>query len=186
MLMYWIERTSLQWMYSSEQLDSDGSVIWSGCQKKEYPTIFCTGSLSMAKGQEACPAKTGCPVSLRMQLSLQVSLTSLWKLQNNKQQIGYSGGVSYVEKRSFYAAQATPTTRRRPFQVQVSKIQCWSCIPIYRFYLNGTTHIIPLTSIQNYNRYSIQLNLYLFKYSHFKVLVYIVASRSVSKLDISK
>ena len=29
--------------------------------------------------------------------------------------------MSYIVKKSFYAAQATPTTRRRPFQVQVSE-----------------------------------------------------------------
>ena len=50
-------------------LDLDGSVMWSGCQKKEYPTIFCTGPLSMAEGKEAGLARTGCPVSVTMQLS---------------------------------------------------------------------------------------------------------------------
>ena len=43
------------------------------------------------------------------------------KQQDSRQQIGYSGGVSNVEIRSFYAAQATLTTRRRPFQVRTSK-----------------------------------------------------------------
>ena len=84
-------------------------------------TIFCIWFLSMAKGQEAGFAGTGCPVSSRKQPFLQVSITSVWKLQNSKQRIGYSGGASYVETRSFYAVHATPKTRRTSLQVQVSK-----------------------------------------------------------------
>jgi hypothetical protein len=33
--------------------------MWCGCQRKEYPNTFCIGSLSMAKGPGALPAKTG-------------------------------------------------------------------------------------------------------------------------------
>ena len=124
-LRYWWKPILLQRMYSSEQLDLGGSVMWSGCQKKEYPTIFCIWFLSMAKGQEAGFAGTGCPVSSRKQPFLQVSITSVWKLQNSKQRIGYSGGASYVETRSFYAVHATPKTRRTSLQVQVSKSTLW-------------------------------------------------------------
>ena len=42
-------------------------------------------------------------------------------VEDNEQQIGYSGGDSYVGTRRLYAAQATPTTKRRPFQEDKKK-----------------------------------------------------------------
>ena len=44
-------------------------------EKRVYPTTFWTGSLNMARDPEAGPERTGSPVSLRMQLYLQVSIT---------------------------------------------------------------------------------------------------------------
>ena len=77
----------------------------------------------MEKGPEADPGRTGCHVFLRMQLSLQVSTTSRWIVLNNKHQIGYNGGVSYVGTRSYFAVQATPTTRRRPYHVCMTYVR---------------------------------------------------------------
>ena len=39
---------------------------------------------------------------------------------------GYIGGTSYIETRSFDAAEATETTRGKPAQVQVSTIDAFT------------------------------------------------------------
>jgi hypothetical protein len=74
----------------------------------------------MAKGPEARPAKNGCPVTLRKQFYLQVSILDNISIEATEQE-EYIRGVSYIGTWSFSAVQATPTTSRIYFRVRVSK-----------------------------------------------------------------
>ena len=72
----------------------------------------------MERGRGADPERTGSPVYLRMLPHLPVLRTSITAKPKLWLLIGYSGGTCYAAK-EMCVMQATPTTRRRPLQVQV-------------------------------------------------------------------